>query len=166
MINFAYQNLPHGVIGNTQTFGVCVPSSSLGVATMIKRPKYGNKKAVLGNLSFDSTREMQRYICLKDAEAKGIISNLELHPEFELIPKITEQVTVHLKTKDKVVDKFVQHPITYTADFAYMKDGVKVVEDVKISPKMLPKEFILKVKMMRYFHNISVRMVFNATEEI
>lgn len=133
---------------------------------MFKRPKYGNRKVSLGNLTFDSKREMQRYLVLKEAEDKGIISGLELQPVFELIPKITEQVTVHLKTKDKVVEKFVQHPITYTADFAYFKDGVKVVEDVKIDPKILPQEFVLKVKMMRYFHKIAVRLVYSATEEI
>ena len=133
---------------------------------MNKRSKYGNRKVSLGTLSFDSKREMNRYIVLKEAQDKGVISNLELQPTFELIPKITEQVTVHMKTKDKIVEKFVQHPITYTADFAYLKDGVKVVEDVKIDPKILPQEFVLKVKMMRYFHKIAVRLVFNATEAI
>lgn len=133
---------------------------------MNKRSKYGNRKVSLGNLTFDSIREMQRYLVLKEAQDKGIISELELQPTFELIPKITERIVKHLKTKDKVEEKFIQHPITYTADFSYIKDGVKVVEDVKIDPKILPQEFVLKVKMMRYFHKIAVRLVYSATEEI
>lgn len=130
------------------------------------RAKYGNKKVMLGNLTFDSIREMQRYLILKEAEDKGIISGLELQPVFELIPRMTESVVVHKKTKDVVKEKFIQHPITYKADFAYYKDGVKVVEDVKIDPKVLPQEFVLKVKMMRYFHGIAVKLVFKPNEVI
>lgn len=133
---------------------------------MFKRPKYGNSRVTLGGIDFDSKREMQRYLVLKEAQDKGVISNLELHPTFELIPKITETYIKHLKTKDKKCERTVQLPITYTADFSYYKDNVKVVEDVKVDPKILPKEFVLKIKMMRYFYNIKVRLVYKATEEI
>lgn len=152
--------------GRTQDFGSYGKSSILLEATMMKRRKYGNTKCEFNGIAFDSIKEKDRYIVLKEAENKGLISNLELQPEFELIPKITEQVIKHLKTKDKVVEKFVQHPITYRADFSYIKDGVRVVEDVKISPKMLPQEFKLKMKMVRYFHNISIKLVYKPTAEI
>lgn len=130
------------------------------------KSKYGNKRVEWNGISFDSKKEMQRYITLKDAQNKGIIFELELQPTFELIPKITETYVKHLKTKDKVCERTAQLPITYTADFRYKKDGVVVVEDVKISPKMLPKEFVLKVKMMRAIHGIKVRCVYKANEVI
>lgn len=131
-----------------------------------KRAKYGNRKVTLGSLTFDSTREMQRYLVLKEAERNGVISNLEIQPKFELIPKMTERYIKHLKTKDKECERTIQLPITYTADFRYTKGGERIIEDVKISPKMLPKEFQLKVKMMRYFHGIAVKLVFKPNEAI
>lgn len=130
------------------------------------RPKYGNKKVTYDGITFDSQREMQRYVVLKEAERRGEISNLELQPKFELVPKLTEKIIEHKKTKDVVKEKFIQHPITYTADFAYTKDGERIIEDVKISPDVLPKELTLKIKMMRYFHGIEVRLVYKANEEI
>ena len=130
------------------------------------RPKYGNKKVTAFGITFDSKKEMQRYLVLKEAQDKGIISDLELQPKWELIPKITETYVKHLKTKDKVCERTAQLPITYTADFEYVKDGERIIEDVKISPKMLPKEFVLKVKMMRAIHGIKIRCVYKANEEI
>lgn len=130
------------------------------------RPKYGNKRCALGDMEFDSKKEMQRYLVLKEAQERGIISDLELQPKWVLIPKITETYVKHLKTKDKVCERTAQLPITYTADFAYMKNGERIIEDVKISPKMLPKEFVLKVKMMRAIHGIKVRCIYKANEDI
>lgn len=103
---------------------------------------------------------------LKEAERKGEISDLELQPKFELVPKLTEKIIEHKKTKDVVKEKFIQHPITYTADFAYTKDGERIIEDVKISPDVLPKELCLKVKLMRYVHGIAVRLVYKPNEKI
>lgn len=130
------------------------------------RPKYGNKKVTFDGIIFDSKREMQRYVVLKEAERRGEISNLDLQPKFELVPKMTETYIKHLKTKDKECVRTIQLPITYTADFGYTKDGERIIEDVKISPKVLPKELCLKVKLMRYFHGIEVRLVYKANEKI
>lgn len=130
------------------------------------RPKYGNSKVTFDGHTFDSKREKDRYVVLKEAQEDGIISDLQLQPKWELIPKITETYVKHLKTKDKVCERTAQLPITYTADFAYTKDGERIIEDVKISPKMLPKEFALKVKMMRAIHGIKVKCVYKASEVI
>ena len=133
-----------------------------------KGKKYNNKKTVVDNIEFDSKKEAQRYLVLKDAEANGIISNLELQPKFELIPAIREEYVEHLKTKDKVKTRTVQLAITYTADFRYLKDGKNIVEDVKASPKMaaLDPKFLLKEKMFRYFFGFPIKRVYNATDEI
>lgn len=132
----------------------------------LNRPKYGNKRVVYEGIAFDSKREMQRYLVLKKAQEDGVISDLELQPKFELIPKVTETYIKHLKTKEKICERTTQLPITYTADFAYTKGEERVIEDVKISPKMLPKEFVLKVKMMRALLGIKVKSVYNPTDEI
>lgn len=135
---------------------------------MIKRRKYGNTKCEFNGIQFDSKKERDRYIVLKEAVDKGVIGNLELQPTFELIPKITEHVIKHLKTKDKIEERFVQHPITYTADFAYVKDGVKVVEDVKASPKpyAIDEVFKIKEKLFRWKYGFSLRRIYKANEAI
>lgn len=135
---------------------------------MFKRPKYGNKVCYLGDIKFSSKKEMQRYLVLKEAQDKGVISGLELQPKFELIPKVTEQVVTHLKTKDKIEEKFVQHPIMYIGDFAYVKNGVKVVEDIKSSPKAdaIDDKFLIKEKLFRWKFGFSIRRVYNANEAI
>ena len=134
--------------------------------TSKKGNKYHAKKVVVDGIKSDSEKESKRYLFLKQAQADGLISDLELRPKFELIPAIREKYIKHLKTKDKICERTVQLPITYTADFEYVKDGERIIEDVKISKSLLPKEFVLKVKMMKYFHNIDVKLVFKPTESI
>ena len=88
------------------------------------RPKYGNKKITIPSGEvFDSKREYQRWLILKEAETKGIISDLERQPTFELIPKITEKYIKHLKTKDKECERVTQLPCTYTPISAITKTG-------------------------------------------
>lgn len=131
-----------------------------------KGKKYNNTKVEYNGIKFDSKKEMQRYIVLKDAENSGVISNLELQVKYELIPAVREEYIEHLKTKDKVKTRTIQLPITYTCDFQYLKDGVLIVEDVKASPKMLPKEFVLKEKMMFALKGIKIKKVYSIKEEI
>jgi hypothetical protein len=132
----------------------------------MKVSKYRNKKVSFQGEEFDSKREMQRYLVLKDAESKGIIQNLQKQVKFELIPKIEEDVVIHLKTKDKIQRKTVQQPITYKADFVYEKDGVMVVEDVKISDYLLPKDYILKEKLFRWKYGFSIKRVYKPNDLI
>ena len=131
-----------------------------------KGKKYNNTKVEYDGIKFDSKKEMQRYIVLKDAENSGVISNLELQVKYELIPAVREEYIEHLKTKDKVKTRTLQLPITYTCDFQYLKDGVLIVEDVKASPKMLPKEFVLKEKLMFALKGIKIKKVYSIKEEI
>ena len=131
-----------------------------------KGKKYNNTKVEYDGIKFDSKKEMQRYIVLKDAENSGVISNLELQVKYELIPAVREEYVEHLKTKDRVKTRTLQLPITYTCDFQYLKDGVLIVEDVKASPKMLPKEFVLKEKMMFALKGIKIKKVYSIKEEI
>ena len=132
----------------------------------MRRNKYGNKKVKYENISFDSKKEKSRYITLKNAEKEGVISDLELQPTFELIPKVTETYVKHLKTKDKECERMVQRPITYTADFRYVKNGEMIVEDVKASEYMLDPVFKVKEKLFRWKFGFSIKRVFKANEPI
>lgn len=128
--------------------------------------KYNNKKVVYQGITFDSERERDRYLVLKDAEQRGIIQLLTVHPLFELIPPVVDLVTVQLKTKSTKKEKVIQRAITYKADFKYVKDGELIVEDVKISPDLIPKEFAIKEKLMFWRYRIKVKRVYHAGEEI
>lgn len=81
-------------------------------------------------------------------------------PKWELQPKLTETYVKHLKTKDKECERTVLLPITYEADFAFYHNGKYVVVDVKISKSLLPKEYQIKKKMMRYVHGITLTEVY------
>lgn len=109
------------------------------------RNKYHAKKVTIGGIEFDSKKEGMRWLLLKDMEHRGEISDLRRQVPFELLPSIYEDVTVHLKTKDKVERKLVQRAVHYVADFVYTKDGTQIVEDTK--GLRLP-DYILKKKMM------------------
>lgn len=131
-----------------------------------KRPKYGNKKVEYQGKLFDSKREMQRYVVLKEAEEKGLISDLRTQVTFELIPAITEEYVEHLKTKDKIKTRVLQRAVTYKADFVYIKDGEEIIEDVKISKALIPKEFALKEKIFFWKYGKRIQLVFNANDPI
>lgn len=133
---------------------------------MMKRSKYGNKKVEYQGIVFDSKKERDRYIVLKDAEKKGLISDLRLQVKYELIPAITEEYIEHLKTKDKVKTRTVQRETTYACDFQYYKSGELVVEDCKISPEMIPKEYLLKEKLLFWRYGIKIRRVYKPNEPI
>jgi len=132
----------------------------------MKRPKYGNKKVVFKGETFDSARERDRYIYLLEQEARGNIMFLRRQVVYELVPEITETIEVQLKTKVKRAVKVVQRAVTYRCDFEYMKsaDGTTVVEDVKICPALIPKEYVLKEKLFRWRFGFPIRRVYVATE--
>lgn len=132
-----------------------------------QKRKYRNTKVEHNGITFDSKRERDRYLVLKDAERKGLISDLELQPKYILVAAVYEAETVHLKTKDKVVSKCKQRAITYTADFRYKKpNGEIVVEDVKASEYMIPKEYVLKEKMMYAINGIKIKRVYKPNDII
>lgn len=133
-----------------------------------KGKKYNNTKVEFDGIKFDSKKEMQRYLALKDAQEKGMISDLKLQVRFELIPAVKEEYVEHLKTKDRIKTRTLQLPITYTCDFLYIKDGETIVEDVKASPKIasLDKSFILKEKLFRWKFGFSIKRIYKPNDEI
>jgi hypothetical protein len=100
--------------------------------------KYHNKatKTFDGNVH-DSRKEATRWSELLILERAGLISDLKRQVKYELIPKQDGERAVY-----------------YIADFVYMENGAKVVEDVKGCRTEVYK---LKKKMMLYFHGIRIR---------
>lgn len=132
----------------------------------VKGNKYKNEKVEFDGFKFDSKRERDRYIILKNAEGKGTISELKLQPTFTLIEAIYHEETVQLKTKIKTVRRCDQLPITYKADFSYIKDGKLTVEDVKGSEYMITEVFKIKEKLMFAIHGIKIKRVYKPSEII
>lgn len=124
-----------------------------------QKPKKGNKlhaeKVDLtmpdGTLMhFDSKREARRYMDLWLMQRAGEISGLRTQVKYELIPK-----QVH---KDGTKEKSIE----YVADFVYEQGGETVVEDSKgfrDTSSAAYRLFVMKRKMMLYFHGITVREV-------
>lgn len=84
----------------------------------MRRNKYGNKKVVIDGYKFDSKKEGNRYLELKQLLIASKISKLTLQPEYVL----QESFKLNGKT---------HRAIKYVSDFRYVKDGVVIVEDVK-----------------------------------
>lgn len=131
-----------------------------------KRPKFGNTKVVYDGIKFDSKRERDRYIVLMDAQRQGIISNLRLQVPYTLLADEYTDFVKQLKTKTKIERRRTFIGVKYKADFVYLKDGVTIVEDCKISPRMIPKEYVLKEKMMHSLKGIDIRRVYKANDPI
>ena len=66
-------------------------------------------------IKFDSKKEGARYLELFMLQKAGQISNLELQKKFVICPK-------------KYANKRARY---YVADFVYVENGLKVIEDVK-----------------------------------
>lgn len=135
----------------------------------IKRKKgerYNHTKVEVNGLKFDSKKEYQRYLVLKEAEDKGVITDLRTQVKFELIPAVVEEYVEHLKTKDKIKTRTLQLAITWTADFVYQKDGEEVVEDVKPSKALLSDRFVIKEKLFFWRYRKKIRCVYNINDPI
>lgn len=125
--------------------------------------KFNNKKMTTPDGVFDSKGEWERWLFLKEAEKNGKISDLRRQVKYTLIPTQYRTEIVHLKTKDKEVQRVAEREVTYTADFVYEKDGETVVEDFKGFPN---DRWPLKKSMMLYFHGVAIREVKKPTEPI
>ena len=106
------------------------------------RSKYGNQKAVIDGIKFDSRREGKRYVELKLLENQGIIHCLKLQVPFELAPAV-------------IINGRKKPPLRYVADFMYfLADDLKyTIEDVKGVKTAL---YICKRHLMKSVHNIDI----------
>lgn len=110
--------------------------------------KYKNSKVFCDGMTFDSKKELSRYLDLKKLEMIGEIRGLECQKKFELIPS----VKLNGKTKPA---------IRYFADFSYFqtKDGEFIVEDVKSAYTRKLATYRMKSHMMKYLHGIEIKEI-------
>ena len=99
----------------------------------IKKNKFNAKSIVIDGHKFPSLKEAQRYKELKLLVKAGKIKNLELQPEFEIIPK------------QKYRGKNLREA-KYTADFKYydVDSNEWVIEEVKGMPTV---DYVLRKKL-------------------
>lgn len=121
--------------------------------------KYHNKKVSVGGEVFDSKKELRRYNELLLLQRAGEISDLKRQVEYELIPNQYEIKEQYSKSGKRLKDKRVllERRVCYVADFVYKtKDGETVVEDTK---GIKTDKYILKRKMMLFFHGIRIKEI-------
>lgn len=120
--------------------------------------KYGNIKT----RGYDSRKEAERARVLHLLEKAGKIHDLREQVPYELIPKQTEMgtriVTRRGKQVTQTVEKVVERPVVYVADFVYYDPVTEetVVEDAK---GVRTKDYIIKRKLMLWVHHIKIREV-------
>lgn len=109
----------------------------LGRTTIEKKSKYNNKKVVINGLRFDSTKEGNRYLELKEMQENKEIFDLQLQPCYECI------------VNGMLICR-------YNGDFKYntIDPITTVVEDVK---GMKTPVYKLKKKLMKAIFNIEIK---------
>ena len=101
--------------------------------------KYNNRKVCIGGINFDSVREAQRYKQLSLLQKGGAIKDLQLQVRYHLIPK---------QDGERAVD--------YIADFVYIENGGKVVEDSK---GVRTRDYVIKRKLLLQIHGRKIKEV-------
>ena len=111
------------------------------------RKRQQSKTVEYFGITFDSKAEGDRYLELRAMQDNGEITALEPHPKYILQPAFT------MDNGEKV------RSITYTPDFEYIHNGVRVVEDVKawMTDKrtgrrrpIVQEDCELKIKMLKH----------------
>jgi hypothetical protein len=109
--------------------------------------KYKNKRTKIGDITFDSKRESERWSHLRLLERAGHISELRRQVSYELVPSV------------KFAGARAAKPaIRFIADFEYVEAGARVVEDVKSEVTAKLPAFQMKRHLMKYLHGIDVRI--------
>lgn len=109
--------------------------------------KYYATKVVFGGETFDSKKEFYRWSDLKMLEKVGKIKDLKRQVKYVLIPA----------QRDKA-GKLIEREVSYIADFEYIENGAKVVEDTKGYTRGAAYQlFIIKRKLMLQRYGIRVK---------
>lgn len=103
--------------------------------------KYKNKRTTYDGIKFDSIKERDYYIVLKEREKKGEIVVLKHQSKFELIPK-----------------QDGERAVNYIADFDYFDCQLnqRIVVDVKSKVTKELSTYIIKRKLMLFIYKIKI----------
>ena len=96
---------------------------------------------MIDGITFDSKKEAKRYGELKLLEKSGVITNLSLQVQFQLIPPMKINGKHH-------------RAICYIADFGYFENGEFVAEDVKGYQTDI---YRIKKRLMKQVHGIEIK---------
>lgn len=124
--------------------------------------KYHNKKITVKGETFDSQKEYKRFCELSLLQRAGAITDLQRQVKFVLIPAQYETYERYGKRGQRLKDgqRVVEKECAYYADFVYIENGKKVVEDTKGYKKGTAYDlFTLKRKLMLSVHGIRVREI-------
>lgn len=111
------------------------------------KSRINSQRVIANGIEFDSKIEHDRYLELLVMEREGVISELQCHPAWELIPP------------QKVPGKRTLRGHRYTADFKYVRNGKEVVEDVKSVRSREERDYIINRKLMWMLLGIYVEEV-------
>lgn len=104
---------------------------------LVGKSKYNNRKVTYQGLTFDSKKEFEYYLILKDKEKRGLVFNIKRQVPLEIQPAFTDKSGVKHRA------------ITYKADFVYtdrVSGKVKYI-DVK---GFRTEVYKLKKKLLAY----------------
>ena len=101
-----------------------------------KPNKYNARKTVMCGHTFDSKRESEVYLMLREKKRLGEIKSIDLQPTYTLLEGFRDNTGR------------AQKPITYTADFLVEHDdGRREVIEVK---GMRTRDYLLRKKLFLY----------------
>ena len=109
--------------------------------------QYLHKKVKHADGVFDSKKEYETYLKLKNMENSGLIQEVKRQVKFTLIPN------------QYFEGKLKERAVSYIADFTFMEDGKLVVVDVKSAITKKQPEYIIKRKLMLHVHGICLREI-------
>ena len=103
----------------------------------VGKSKYNNRKVTYQGLTFDSHKEFEYYLILKDKEKRGLVFNIKRQVPLEIQPAFTDKTGVKHRA------------ITYKADFVYTDrlTGTERYIDVK---GFKTEVYKLKKKLLAY----------------
>ena len=125
------------------------------MAGYYNRSKYKAKKVHEGDLVFDSKKEHRRWRELRAMEDTGEISDLVRQCKYVLIPAAHEPDIIGPRGGVKK-GKLIERECSYIADFVYVKDGERIVEDTK---GMRTPDYIIKRKLMLKVYGIRIHEI-------
>ena len=96
--------------------------------------KYNNQKKTVDGITFDSILEARRYTVLKSRLEAGTISDLRLQPHYTIMEGYKDLSGTYIR------------PVQYIADFSYIEDGKRIVEDTK---GVRTEAYAIKRKLVR-----------------
>lgn len=129
--------------------------------------KLNAHKVEYDGFTFGSKKEAIRWAELKLEAKAGRITDLDRQVPFELIPAQYEEIPTgefYKKGEKKGQPKFkrvcIEKAVTYVADFVYIENGKKIVEDTKGCKEGITYNyFVLKRKLLLWVHGLKIKEV-------